>query len=73
MTWTDVLKDILLEQLITPLLVKHFPGGIPAEAVNAVMPEVERILAGEPVNWFELRSLILAVTDDKLRELEARL
>lgn len=71
MTWLDALKEAIVQQLITPLLSKHFPSGIPREAVEAVMPEVDRILSGEPVTWFELRSLILAVTDEKLRGIGA--
>ena len=71
MNWLDVLKEAVLRELIEPLLEQHFPTGIPAEAFDAIRPEIDRVLSGEPVTWFELRSLILSVTDDKLREIGA--
>ena len=70
MNWLDVFKEMIIEQLVKTLLAEHFPQGIPAEAMQAVMPEVERLLDGEPVNWFELRRLVLSVTNEALVKLE---
>lgn len=73
MTWFGTLRDALLELVIMPLLEKHFPAGVPAEAINAVMTDVDRILQGEPVNWFDLRRLVASVTTQALAKLEEAL
>src|SRR5690554_1246979 len=70
MTWLEVLKDAVLQQLIEPMLEQHFPAGVPREVLDAILPDVERILSGEPVNWFELRRLVAHITTKAIAEVE---
>lgn len=71
--WFDTLRDAVLELIVAPALVKHFPKGVPAEAITAVMADVDKVLQGEPVNWFELRRLVASVTTQALAKLEEKL
>lgn len=69
----QVVLDALIESVIVPAIRRVLPAGeIPAEVVEAILPEVRKALSGEEPSWFELKRLTLAVTDDAIRDLKGK-
>ena len=48
-TWLDTLRE-WAASVVAGRLAELFPDGIPAEVTNAVLAEVDRVLAGQPVH-----------------------
>lgn len=71
-TWLDTLRE-WAASVVAERLTEMFPDGIPAEVTAAVLAEVDRLLAGEPVHLFELRRLILSITNETAAKLKGKL
>lgn len=65
----NLILDQLLELVIIPRLREHLPGEVPKELLDAMLPEVKRLLQGQRPSWFEVKSLTLALLDDAVRDL----
>lgn len=73
LTWQSVLRAVIISEWLPTLLRSHFPRGtIPADVIEAILPEVDNMLAGEPVNLFELRRLVQSLVDDAARAYKER-
>ena len=72
--WLATLRDIIITEWLPMQLRKHFPvGTLPADVIEAILPEIDRVLAGEPVGGFELRRLIQSLVDDAARAAKGEL
>lgn len=69
MTWLDTLKELAAEA-VAARLAEVFPSGIPGEVTAAVLAEVDNIFAGEPVNLFNLRRLVVSITNETLAKVK---
>ncbi len=71
-SWIDTLREMALKEWILPRLREAFPDGVPTEALEAVLADVNNVFEGKPVAWFNLRRLILSVTNEALAKLGGR-